>query len=65
MFAPRTSTRTSRFDCTGVPADGAQWYTVCGRPYTSFARWLLGVSVLGIAGAALYGSLLGSRWPAT
>ena len=54
------------FDCTpGVPADGAQWYTVCGRPYTSFARWLLGVSVLGIAGTLLYGYLLGSRRPAT
>ena len=54
------------FDCTpGVPADGAQWYTVCGRPHTSFARWLLAVSLLGVAGALLYGYLLGSRRPAT
>ncbi len=53
------------FDCTAaVPADGAQWYTVCGRPHADFARWLLAVSGLGVAGALLYAYLLGARRPA-
>lgn len=47
------------FDCTELPGEGAEWYTVCGRPHTSYARWLLGVSGLGVAGIALYSFLLG------
>lgn len=47
------------FDCAGVPADGAEWYTVCGRPHVSYPKWLLGVSGLGLVGIALYSFLLG------
>jgi hypothetical protein len=47
------------FDCAELPPEGAEWYTVCGRPHTSYAKWLLGVSGLGVAGVALYSFLLG------
>ena len=48
------------FDCGGeLPADGAEWYTVCGRPHTDKAAWLGGVGGLGAVGVALYGFLLG------
>jgi hypothetical protein len=49
------------FDCAAPPADGAQWYTVCGRPHDHFARWLLAVFGLGAAGTLLYAYLLGAR----
>lgn len=49
------------FDCVAeLPAEGAHWYTVCGRPHTSFPRWMAGVSALGLLGAALYSVLLGA-----
>jgi hypothetical protein len=50
------------FGCVGaLPAEGAEWYTVCGRPYTSKAAWLGGVGGLGAVGIALFGFLLGQR----
>ena len=49
------------FGCVdALPAQGAEWYTVCGRPHTSFARWMLGVSALGLVGVLLYGAMLGA-----
>jgi hypothetical protein len=52
------------FGCAGaLPAEGAEWYTVCGRPFTSFARWMAGVSVLGVVGILLYGAMLGALRP--
>lgn len=49
------------FECTGaLPAAGTEWYTVCGRPHTSFALWMFGVSSLGVAGALLFSYLLGA-----
>jgi len=48
------------FACVNeLPADGAQWYTVCGRAHTSFARWMAGVFALAIAGIAVFTRLLG------
>jgi hypothetical protein len=48
------------FDCAPRPADGSEWYTVCGRPHARFARWLGGVAGLGAIGILLYASLLGA-----
>lgn len=48
------------FDCAdALPADGARWYTVCGRAHTSFASWMLGVALLGGVGIGLFTMLLG------
>ncbi|MHC4836899.1 MAG: DUF7802 domain-containing protein [Planctomycetota bacterium] len=48
-----------RFDCGApAPADGARWYTVCGRPHERFASWLVGVVAPGLFGGALFWILL-------
>jgi hypothetical protein len=53
-----------RFDCGApLPAAGSEWYTVCGRPFTSFGRWLGGVGGLGLTGVLLYGWMLRRRKP--
>jgi hypothetical protein len=49
------------FQCVdGLPPQGAEWYTVCGKPHTSFGRWMFGVSALGVVGAGLFSFLLGA-----
>jgi hypothetical protein len=49
------------FDCVDrLPAQNSEWYTVCGRPHTSFARWMAGVSLLGVAGTLLFSYMLGA-----
>jgi hypothetical protein len=49
------------FQCVPeLPAAGSHWYTVCGRPYASFARWMGAVSALGVLGALLYSFMLGA-----
>jgi hypothetical protein len=51
-----------RFDRgQALPAAGSEWYTVCGRPFVSFSRWLGGVGGLGVAGVLLYGWMLRRR----
>jgi Trk-type K+ transport system membrane component len=48
------------FECVdALPADGAHWYTVCGRPHQSFGAWMLGVGLLGVIGIGLFTLLLG------
>ena len=48
------------FACVdALPEAGSEWYTVCGRAHTSFVRWMLGVTGLGVVGALLYTFLLG------
>jgi hypothetical protein len=48
------------FDCAAsLPPDGADWYTVCGRPYRSRALWVGALSLLAISGGVLYSVLLG------
>ena len=47
------------FACAPPPPDYSEWYTVCGRPHASYARWLAGVAGLGGAGLLLYSYLLG------
>ena len=42
-----------------LPADGARWYTVCGKPYTDRSRWLAGVAGLGALASALFAYLFG------
>jgi hypothetical protein len=50
------------FACVdALPAEGAEWYTVCGRAHTSFAKWMAGVLALGIAGIAVFTWLLSGR----
>jgi hypothetical protein len=44
-----------------LPAEGAQWYTVCGRAHTSFAKWMTGVLALAIAGIGVFTVLLRRR----
>jgi hypothetical protein len=47
------------FDCTTLPADGADWYEVCGRAYRSRGLWVGAVALLGLGGVLLYSQLLG------
>ena len=48
------------FECVDeLPADHAEWYTVCGKPHSSFPTWMGGISALGAAGIALFFFLLG------
>ncbi len=50
-----------RFDCVEQrPAAGSEWYTVCGKPHSSFGRWMAGVGGLGFTGILLYGWMLGA-----
>ena len=51
------------FECTQAPpADPAtRWYTVCGRPHSSFGAWLGGVLALGLAGILLFSLIFGAR----
>jgi hypothetical protein len=47
------------FDCVDeLPADGAHWYTVCGRPHTNRALWLGGTAGIVAVAIGLYGALL-------
>jgi hypothetical protein len=49
-----------------LPAQGARWYTVCGKPFSSFPRWMAGVTSLGLVGSLLYAFLFGvARRPRT
>jgi hypothetical protein len=48
------------FDCTTPPTDGADWYTVCGRPYDKRPIWVGALALVGLAGALLYSRLLGA-----
>ena len=48
------------FECVDAPpADGSEWYTVCGRAHTNFPAWLAGVGLLGALGIAVFSYLLG------
>lgn len=50
------------FDCVkALPANGAAWYTVCGKPHKALGRFAGGVAAMGVAGALLYLWLLGAR----
>jgi hypothetical protein len=42
------------FACTEPPADGTEWYTICGSAHTNFPLWLAGVTGLSGAGAWLF-----------
>lgn len=49
------------FQCVASPPPPeTEWYTVCGKPHTSFGRWMFGVSALGVVGAGLFSYLLGA-----
>ncbi|MFV8752016.1 hypothetical protein ACNOYE_15835 [Nannocystaceae bacterium ST9] len=48
------------FECVDTPpAEGSEWYTVCGKAHDNFALWLAGVGLLGGLGIAVFSYLLG------
>jgi hypothetical protein len=50
------------FDAAALPEDGARWYAVNGRAHTNFAKWMGGVSAMGVLGVLVFTLLLrGSR----
>ena len=49
------------FACTTPPADGTQWYTVCGKPHASYAAHAGGVGGLALLGLAVFATLFGLR----
>ncbi len=51
------------FEGVRIPENGSRWYTVSGRAHRDFARWMLGVSGLGVLGIALFTWLLRPRKP--
>ncbi len=44
-----------------LPSPGTRWYTVCGRAHRDFARWMLGLGLLGLVGTALFVTALRAR----
>ena len=42
------------FDCTSPPADGAQWYTICGKPHANYVAHAVGVGTLALGGIAVF-----------
>ena len=49
------------FACTTPPTEGAQWYTVCGKPHTSYAAYAGGVGGLACGGLLAFAMLFGVR----
>ena len=49
------------FACTTPPADGTQWYTVCGQPHANYAAHAGGVGGLALGGLAMFALLFGIR----
>ena len=49
------------FDCTTAPADGTQWFTVCGKEHSNYAAFAAVVGGLSLAGTAVLFSLFGAR----
>lgn len=47
------------FSCSEPPADGVEWYTVCGRAHTNKTAWVGGVGLLGVLGGLWFSWLLG------
>ncbi len=48
------------FECVAQPpAEGSEWYTVCGRAHTNAGAWLAGVGLLGGLGILVFSVLLG------
>ena len=48
------------FDCTTLPADGTQWYTICGRPHTNYAVYATAVGGLSLGGIVVFSLLFGA-----
>ena len=48
------------FDCATPPADGAGWYTICGKAHTNYAGYAVGVGTLALGGILLFGLLFRS-----
>jgi hypothetical protein len=50
------------FDCVeDPPGSETQWYTVCGKPHTSFPSWMTGISLLAALGVLVFSWLLRPR----
>ena len=48
------------FACTTPPADGTQWYTICGRAHTNYALYAVGVGGLALVGIVVFSLLFGT-----
>ncbi|MXY02166.1 MAG: hypothetical protein F4190_00800 [Acidimicrobiales bacterium] len=42
------------FACTTPPADGTQWYTVCGKEHSNYPAYAVAVAGLALAGTAAF-----------
>lgn len=48
------------FECVDAPpAEGSEWYTVCGKAHTNYAGYLAGVAGLGLLGIMVFSYLIG------
>ncbi len=45
------------FACSQPPADGTEWYKICGKPHSNFALWLSVVGGLGCLGCFAFARL--------
>lgn len=45
----------------GTPKEYSNWYTICGKPYTDFSRWLLGMLLINTLGVVTYTTLYTNR----
>ena len=49
------------FDCAEPPADGTQWYTICGKAHTNPVRYAAVVGTLSLGGILFFSLLFGRR----
>ena len=47
------------FACTTPPADGTQWFTICGKAHTNYAGYVSAVGGLALAGIVVFSLFFG------
>ena len=47
------------FACTTPPADGTQWYSICGKAHSNYPAYVAGVGGLSLAGILVFSFLFG------
>ena len=53
-LCPETHTEDFTFDCTKVPEDMTEWYTVCGKKHSNQPAYLVAVTILAFIGITTY-----------
>ena len=49
------------FACATPPADGTEWFTICGKPHTNYAAYTAAVGSLSLVGIVVLSMLFGAK----